>query len=135
MARSAVAWLPIVRRARARARSTHHGGGAALLIEPASRKLNTQNESWKVYALINHDLSQIFIGALSLPISQMPNACKTIAGEIEDWEPARHKVEWVEVVEQFPTQRHAKAYATWLLRDGAFEGVEHYAMGLDAALA
>ena len=103
--------------------------------EPASRKLNTAHESWKVYALINHDLAQIFIGALSLPLDQMPTACKTIAGEIVDWEPARHKVEWVEVVEQFPTQRHAKAYATWLLRDGAFEGVENYAMGLDAALA
>jgi hypothetical protein len=99
-----------------------------------SPSLNTETESWKVYALINHDLSQIFIGALSLPMAQMDSACKTIASEIVDWEPNRHKV-LVEVVEQFPTQRHAKAYATWLLRDGAFEGVEHYAMGLDAALA
>ncbi|MEQ1500942.1 MAG: hypothetical protein ABMB14_01865 [Myxococcota bacterium] len=64
----------------------------------------------------------------------MDSACKTIAGEIVDWEPAHHRVS-VEVVEQFPTQRHAKAYANWLLRDGAFEGVENYAMGLDAALA
>lgn len=102
-----------------------------------SQQLNSQTEkaeSWKVYALINHDLSQIFIGALSLPMAQMDGACKSIAGEIVDWEPTQHKV-MVEVVEQFPTQRHAKAYATWLLRDGAFEGVEHYAMGLDAALA
>ena len=88
----------------------------------------------KVYALINHDLSQIFIGALSVPMSQIDRECKTIAREIEDWQPA-HRVEAVPVVEQFPTVRHAKAYAAWLLRDGAFEGLEHYAMGLDSALA
>jgi hypothetical protein len=88
-----------------------------------------------VYALFNHDLSQIFIGAMSIPMEQMKGACKAIAGEIVDWEPARHRVECLEVVEQFPTERHAKSYASWLLRDGAFEGLEHYAMGVDAALA
>lgn len=65
----------------------------------------------------------------------MPQACQSIASEIVDWEPARHRVEWIEVLEQFPTERHTKAYAKWLLRDGAFEGLEHYAMGLDSALA
>jgi hypothetical protein len=107
--------------------------------EPSEPRLQTaraevEAETWKVYALINHDLSQIFIGALSVPMSQIDRACKSIAAEIEDWEPARQNVA-VSVVEQFPTQRHAKAYAAWLLRDGAFEGVEHYAMGLDSALA
>lgn len=94
----------------------------------------TKTETWKVYALFNHDLSQIFIGAMSLPMSQMSRACKAVATEIVDWEPDHH-IECLEVVEQFPTERHAKGYASWLLRDGAFEGLEHYAMGLDSALA
>ena len=94
----------------------------------------SESETWKVYALINHSLSQIFIAAMNTPMSQVDRECKTIAAEIVDWEPARQKVEWVPV-EQFPTQRHAKVYAAWLLRDGALEGLEHYAMGLDSALA
>lgn len=105
------------------------------LLEPASNDLHTQTESFKVYALLNHDLSQIFVGVLSLPTAQMRRACRDIAAEIENWEPARHEVECLDVVEQFPTERHARAYAAWLIRDGAFEGVEHYTMGLDSTPA
>jgi hypothetical protein len=115
----------------------HRGGPIDLSINQSEPRLQTaaEVETWKVYALINHDLSQIFIGAMSVPMSEIDRECKNIAADIVDWEPTRQKVEWVAVVEQFPTQRHAKAYAAWLLRDGAFEGVEHYAMGLDSALA
>jgi hypothetical protein len=68
-------------------------------------------------------------------MNEMTAACRTIGGEIEDWEPGRHRVECVEAVEQFPSERHARSYAIWLTNEGAFEGLEHYAMGLDAALA
>jgi hypothetical protein len=79
---------------------------------------------------MNHDLSQIFVG-----VANLRTACGHVAAEIIDWEPARHAVDYVDVVERFPTERHARAYAAWLIRDGAFEGLEHYAMGLDEAQA
>ncbi len=72
---------------------------------------------------------------MHLPMNEMADACRTVGGEIEDWEPNRHHLEWIEAVEQFPTERHARSYALWLTREGAFEGLEHYMMALDAALA
>ncbi len=68
-------------------------------------------------------------------MSEMGAACRAVSTEIENWEPGRHRVEYIEAVEQFPTERHARSYAGWLMREGAFEGLEDYAMGLDAALA
>jgi hypothetical protein len=49
------------------------------------------------------------------------------------WE-LMHKIDWMEAVEEFPSKRHATAYANWLYREGAFEGTEDYLMGLDAQL-
>jgi hypothetical protein len=77
----------------------------------------------------------VFIGASDAPATAMTSTCKTVASEIVDWRRDQHRIEWVEQVEAFPTLRHAKSYAQWLKREGAFEGHEHYAMGLDAALA
>jgi hypothetical protein len=91
--------------------------------------------SWNVYALFNHDLGQIFVGAMCLPMSEMGAACRAVTAEMEAWEPGRHRIEVIEAVEQFPTERHCRSYAGWLMREGAFEGLEDYAMGLDAALA
>lgn len=88
-----------------------------------------------MYALFNHDLSQIFVGAMSLPMHEMTDACRTVEGEIENWEPSRHRLERIEAVEQFSSERQARSYALWLTREGAFEGLEDYAMGIDAALA
>lgn len=92
-------------------------------------------DSWKVYALFNHDLAQIFVGAMRLPMAEMKSACSAVGSEIINWEPGRHRIECIEAVEQFPTERHARSYAGWLTREGAFEGVEHYTMGMDEALA
>ncbi len=97
--------------------------------------LQTQAQSWKVYALLNHDLRQVFIGASDRPMSEMRCECDTAAREIPDWLSAQHNIEKLEAVETFPNLRSAKAYAGWLHRDGAFEGAEDYVMGLDAALA
>jgi hypothetical protein len=98
-------------------------------------KTSPSSESWKVYALLNHDLAQIYVGALHVPMAQMNAACAAIVTELEDWDTKRHAVECIEALEQFPTERHAKAYALWLSREGAIEGLESYAVGLDAALA
>ncbi len=72
---------------------------------------------------------------MQLPMDEMSVACREMGSKLENWEPDRHRVECIEAVEQFPTERHARSYAGWLMREGAFEGIEHYAMGLDPALA
>jgi hypothetical protein len=65
----------------------------------------------------------------------MTSTCENVAGEIVDWNSHQHRIECVEQLEEFPTLRHAKSYAQWLKREGAFEGHENYVMGLDHALA
>ena len=64
----------------------------------------------------------------------MPATCNETAGELKAWEKGKHRIERIEAVEEFPSLRHAKGYAQWLKREGAFEGAENYAMGLDANL-
>ena len=68
-------------------------------------------------------------------MNEMKAECSTVMTEIPDWECTRHNIERIEVVETFPNLRSAKLYASWLHRDGAFEGAEDYVMGLDAGLA
>lgn len=92
-------------------------------------------EHWNIFAVFNHDLEQVFIGASAGSPDELEAECARTAGEIENWQVARHHIDWVSRVESFPTLRHAQMYAAWLQREGAFEGAEHYVMGLDPALA
>ena len=93
------------------------------------------SNKWKVYALVNHDLEQIFIGATDRPDSELTDECNTVAGEIVDWQKAKHNIECIETVESFPNWRSTMAYVSWLERDGAFSSVEHYLLGVDPAFA
>lgn len=61
--------------------------------------------------------------------------CATKADDLVNWDRRNQRIEWVDCVEEFPTLRAARAYAQWLHREGAFEGVEDYTMGLARALA
>jgi hypothetical protein len=97
-------------------------------------RLGTVSKSWKVYALFNHDLRQIFVGASDAAMDALRATCIETAGEIEAWQRGTHRIECVEAVEEFPSLRHAKNYAQWLKREGEFEGAERYAMGLDVNL-
>ncbi len=97
--------------------------------------MHAPSTPWNVYAVFNHDLEQVFVGATSAPSDRLEEECARVAGQIEDWECARHHIDWVASVERFPSLRHARLYAAWLSREGAFEGAEHYVMGLDEALA
>jgi len=96
--------------------------------------LATATTTWKIYALFNHDLGQVFVGATDASADQLPRECATTARQIMDWEHTHHHIDWMERVEEFPTLKHARLYANWLHRDGAFDGVEHYSIGLDEVL-
>ena len=87
-----------------------------------------------MYALFNHDLEQVFVGACDAPDENLLFACNEVASDIENWDRNRHNIECIEAVEEFPTLKHARYFAQWLKREGAFEGAENYAMGLDHAL-
>ncbi len=56
--------------------------------------------------------------------------CDVLASELVDWEKG-HRIDRIEAVGEFPTLRQAQMYAGWLKREGAFEGAEDYAIGLD----
>jgi hypothetical protein len=89
---------------------------------------------WRVFALFNHDLRQVFVAASDEPLAAIDGVCRRTAADIVDWEMARHRIERVPTVAEFPTLRHARLYAGWLAREGAFEGAESYAIGFDAPL-
>lgn len=101
---------------------------------PQRTTLRTDTNNWKVFALFNHDLGQVFVSASDAPKANIVRECGTIAGELVDWEATRHRIDWIDTVGEFPTLRHAQLYAAWLKREGAFEGAEEYAIGLDAML-
>ena len=83
--------------------------------------------------MFNHDLGQIFIGASDAPRSRLSRHCEQEATSLVDWQRSQ-RIEWMEAVEEFPEKDHAVAYANWLYREGAFEGVEDYSIGLDDTL-
>jgi hypothetical protein len=91
--------------------------------------------TWNVYALFNHDLGQIFIGASDTPKHALQRHCAEETRRLKEWSATAHRIDWMESVEAFHTHREARAYANWLLREGAFEGTEDFTMGLQAALA
>ena len=64
----------------------------------------------------------------------MASECDDTARSIIGWIPTNHRIERHEVVESFPNLEGARRYAAWLHRDGAFEGLENYVMGLDTPL-
>ncbi|MFT7521745.1 MAG: hypothetical protein ACI9MC_003897 [Kiritimatiellia bacterium] len=97
--------------------------------------LQTQAVNWNVYALFNHDLRQVFLGATQAPPEQVTVECSSTADDMVDWKRAHHDIEWIESVEVFPTLKHARMYAAWFRREGAFEGLENYVVGLDIGLA
>ena len=97
--------------------------------------LRTESNIWNVYALFNHDLEQIFIGASDAPAHALARHCAEQSRRLVNWSPDTQRIDWMESVEGFPTKRQARAYAHWLHRDGAFEGTEDFTMGLQAALA
>lgn len=91
--------------------------------------------TWNVFALFNHDLGQIFIGASDAPKRSLSRHCAEQSTRLKEWSHAAHDIDWMESVESFNTLREARAYARWLHREGAFEGTEDFTMGLQAALA
>lgn len=91
--------------------------------------------TWNVYALFNHDLGQIFIGASDAPKHSLRRHCAEESVTLVDWSAEAHHIDWMESVERFRTLREARAYAHWLHREGAFEGTEDFTIGLHAALA
>lgn len=95
---------------------------------------NLNTNAWKIFAVFNHDLQQVFVGASDAPMHQMGRECDAVARTLANWQCTTHNIEHIEAVESFPTHRHAQMYATWLKREGAFEGTEHYGMGLQASL-
>ncbi len=105
--------------------------GTATMREP---NLGTATTSWKVFALFNHNLSQIYIGASDAAHTALTAHCAQQASRMRGWEMNAHSIDWMEAVEEFKTLRHARAYANWLHREGAFEGTEDFSIGLDAAL-
>lgn len=108
---------------------------AILSPQPGSTPLGTATQSWKVFAIFNHDLEQIYIGASDAPHHALSAHCRTQASALCGWEPRAHNIDWMEAVEEFKTLRHARAYANWLHREGAFEGTEDFAMGLEPELS
>jgi hypothetical protein len=67
-------------------------------------------------------------------MNQIGRECDAVARTLANWQCTTHHIERVEAVESFPTYRHARMYASWLQREGAFEGAEDYGMGLQASL-
>lgn len=74
------------------------------------------------------------MSASDAPKAEITRECSALAADLANWETARHRIDWIETVDEFPTLRHAQLYAAWLEREGAFEGTEDYALGVDPIL-